>query len=210
MTDTDAQKLAYSTGAQGNNLATQNLTPGFDYRCQTASGELSWNNTTKVLTIKGTIYIDGSVYIQNGAVNLYTGQGVIYLGGTLFVKNSSLCGAIYNGACDMRDLPVLAGSGLGPQQQPGLLRCEGDRHWRTGQSRRLRAVLSATLQGAVYAAGNIDIGTTSNVDGPLVGYQVIIGQSVTTSFPAITIVPQGMPSNPTAYAQIDPPSGYSG
>jgi len=26
----------------------------------------------------------------------------------------------------------------------------------------------------------------------------------------ITIVPDGMPSNPTAYAQVDPPSGYSG
>jgi hypothetical protein len=33
---------------------------------------------------------------------------------------------------------------------------------------------------------------------------------VTTSFPSITIVPNGMPANPTAYAQIDPPSGYSG
>jgi hypothetical protein len=70
--------------------------------------------------------------------------------------------------------------------------------------------VSANLQGAVYAAGNIDIGTTSNVDGPMVGYQVVLGQSVTTSFPSITIVPQGMPSNPTAYAQIDPPSDYSG
>jgi hypothetical protein len=39
---------------------------------------------------------------------------------------------------------------------------------------------------------------------------VILGQSVTTSFPSITIVPQGMPQNPTAYAQIDPPSSYSG
>jgi hypothetical protein len=70
--------------------------------------------------------------------------------------------------------------------------------------------VSATLQGAVYAAGNIEIGTTSNVDGPMVGYQVILGQSVTTSFPSITIVPEGMPSNPTAYAQVDPPSDYSG
>jgi hypothetical protein len=70
--------------------------------------------------------------------------------------------------------------------------------------------VSANLQGAVYANGSIDIGTTSNVDGPMVGYQVILGQSVTTSFPSITIVPEGMPSNPTAYAQIDPPSGYSG
>jgi hypothetical protein len=71
-------------------------------------------------------------------------------------------------------------------------------------------LVSATLQGAAYAAGNIELGTTSNVDGPMVGNQVILGQSVTTSFPSITIVPQGMPSNPTAYAQVNPPSGYTG
>jgi len=69
---------------------------------------------------------------------------------------------------------------------------------------------AAPIADAGPNQSNIDIGTTSNVDGPLVGYQVIIGQSVTTSFPSITIVPNGMPANPTAYAQIDPPSGYSG
>jgi hypothetical protein len=69
---------------------------------------------------------------------------------------------------------------------------------------------SSTFQGAVYANGTIDVGTTSTVDGPMVGSEVNLGQSVNTSFPSITIVPQGMPSNPTAYAQIDPPTGYSG
>jgi hypothetical protein len=210
VSDTDAQKLAFSTGAQGNNLATQDLTPGYSYRCQTASGELSWNNATKVLTIKGTIYIDGSVYIQNGAVNRYTGQGVIYLGGTLFMKGASLCGAIYNGACDLRGLQTSPAQGWDPN---AALICFVARGIGTGgliSPGDSAQFVSANLQGAVYAAGNIDIGTTSNVDGPMVGYQVILGQSVTTSFPSITIVPQGMPQNPTAYAQIDPPSSYSG
>jgi Tfp pilus assembly protein PilX len=204
--DTDAQKLAF----QNNNLATQNLTPGFDYRCQTISGELSWNNTTKTLTIKGTMYIDGSVYIQNGAVNKYTGQGVIYLGGTFFMKNSSLCGAINAGACDLRPYQASPAQGWDPNQ---ALICFVAKGIGTGgliSPGDSAQFVSANLQGAVYAAGNIDIGTTSNVDGPMVGYQVILGQSVTTSFPSITIVPQGMPSNPTAYAQIDPPSDYSG
>jgi hypothetical protein len=204
--DTDTQKLAF----QNNNLATQDLTPGYDYRCQTNSGELSWNNTTKLLTIKGTVYIDGSVQIQNGAVNRYTGQGVIYLGGTLFMKNSSLCGAIYNGGCDLRPLQSSPAQGWDPN---GALLCFVAKGVGTGglvSAGDSAQFTSASFQGAVYAAGNIDIGTTSNVDGPLVGYQVILGQSTTTSFPSITIVPQGMPQNPTAYAQIDPPTGYSG
>jgi hypothetical protein len=201
--DTDTQKLAY----QNNSVATQDLTPGYDYRCQTSSGELSWNNTTKVLTIKGTIYIDGSVYVQNGAINKYTGQGVIYLGGTLLMKNSSLCGAIYNGACDMRPYQASPVQGWNPNAALVCFVAKGTGgQLPAGYSAQFT---SANLQGAVFANGSIDIGTTSNVDGPMVGYTIGLGQSVTTSFPSITLVPEGMPSNPTAYAQIDPPSGYS-
>ena len=48
-----------------------NLTPAADYTCKsmagsTTLGELSWNNTTKLLTVKGTIFIDGSIYIKSG------------------------------------------------------------------------------------------------------------------------------------------------
>lgn len=202
---TDAQKLTY----QNNSIISpQDLTPGYDYRCKTAAGELSWNNTTKVLTIQGTIYIDGSVYVQNGSINRYTGQGVIYLGGTLFMKNSSLCGAIYNGACDLRPYQSSPAQGWDPNVALICFVAKGTGgQVATGDSVQL---VSATLQGALYANGSIELGTTSNVDGPMVGYKVILGQSVTTSFPSITIVPNGMPSNPTAYAQIDPPSNYSG
>jgi hypothetical protein len=204
--DTDAQKLTF----QNNNLATQDLTPGFDYRCQTISGELSWNNTTKVLTIRGTVYIDGSVAIQNGSINRYTGQGTIYLGGTLYVKNSSLCGAIYNGACDMRTYQASPAQGWDPNSNLLCFVAKGIGTGGLVSSGSSAGFVSATFQGAVYANGTIDVGTTSNVDGPMVGSQVNLGQSVSTSFPSITIVPQGMPSNPTAYAQIDPPTSYSG
>jgi Tfp pilus assembly protein PilX len=202
---TDAQKLVYEDNSI---LSPQDLTPAYNYRCQTASGELSWNNTTKTLTIKGTIYIDGSVYVQNGAVNSYTGQGVIYLGGTLLIKNSSLCGAVYNGACDMRTFQSSPAQGWDPNTNLLCFVAKGSGGQDSaGDSEQF---ISGNFQGAVYAAGNIDVGTTSNVDGPMVGYQVILGQSVTTSFPSITIVPNGMPSNPTAYAQVDPPGNYSG
>jgi hypothetical protein len=203
---TDATKLL----SQDNNLATQDLTPGYDYRCQTNSGELSWNNTTKMLTIKGTIYIDGSVYIQNGAVNQYTGQGVIYLGGTLFMKGASLCGAVYNGACDPRPYQSSPLQGWDPNLALVCFVAKGIGTGGLITSGSSAQFTSANLQGAVFATGTIDIGTKSNVDGPMVGYQVNLAQSSSTSFPAITIVPQGMPSNPTAYAQIDPPSSYSG
>jgi hypothetical protein len=124
------------------------------------------------------------------------------------MKNSSLCGAISAGACDLRTYQTSPAQGWDPNSALLCFVAKGTGgQVLAGESAQF---VSANFQGAVYAAGSIDIGTTSNVDGPMVGYQVILGQSVSTSFPSITIVPEGMPSNPTAYAQIDPPSGYSG
>ena len=69
-------------------------------------------------------------------------------------------------------------------------------------------ITSAFFQGALYATKSIDTDTTSQVDGPMVGDQVNLGQSVNTSFPTITTVPVAMPSNPTVYAQPEPPEYF--
>jgi hypothetical protein len=69
---------------------------------------------------------------------------------------------------------------------------------------------SAYFQGAVFATNDVEIQTTSTIDGPIVGNNVKLGQSVNTSFPTITTVPAGMPSNPTVYAQPLAPANYSG
>jgi Tfp pilus assembly protein PilX len=211
---TDAQKWAYHDDSLDRTIGAQNLTPGYDYRCQTTGGELSWNNTTKTLTISGTVYIDGSAYVNNGSVNLYKGQGVIYLTGTLLMKSSSLCGAISSGACDLRPFQSSPAQGWDPNTNL-LCFVAGGNGVQVGAQTGVNGgdgmeLTSATLQGAAFATNNVELTTTSNIDGPIVANQVLLGQSVTTSFPSITIVPNSMPSNPTAYAQVDPPSGYSG
>ncbi len=73
-----------------NSVSTDfELTPASSYTCRVgpagnASGELSWNAATKVLTVKGTIFIDGSAKITNGSLNSYNGQGALYLSGTFY------------------------------------------------------------------------------------------------------------------------------
>jgi len=186
-------------GTKRNNSvgASWNLTPATSYTCQTAAGELSWNATTKVLTVAGTVFIDGSAYIQNGAVNSYNGQATLYLSGTFLMKNSKLCaGLAANGSgCDFAtwnpntELLCVVTNASGGQVNAGA-----------GVQ-----LISATYQGALYATKNIDTDTTSAADGPMIGEQVNLGQSVTTSFPTITTVPVGMPSNPTVYAQPNRP-----
>jgi hypothetical protein len=186
----------------GSVLTIFNLTPGASYSCKTAGGELSWDVASKVLTVKGTVYIDGSAVVDNGGTDIYDGQGSLYLTGTLLIKNTKLCAvADTDGNCDTTHwdpnsrLLVFAADGNGGQVP-------------VGDSIQL---VSATLQGALYATNAIDNDTTSAVIGPMIGSTVSLGQSVTTSFPAINIVPTGMPSlQNTIYAQPRAPTGYTG
>ncbi|HET8606636.1 MAG TPA: hypothetical protein VFL66_06355 [Gaiellaceae bacterium] len=182
------------------NAAPFNLTPTAPYTCKTAAGELSWDPVQHLLTVSGTIFIDGSVYISNGAVNQYNGQATLYLSGTFLMKNAKLCAGLSadKSTCDVStwnpnsELLCVVANGNGGQVNS----------WDSIQ------ITSAFFQGALFATHSIDTDTTSSVDGPMVGDQINLGQSVSTSFPTIIQVPVGMPSNPTVYAQPDPPVYY--
>jgi len=206
--DNDQGTLQTASAAKRNNSLTtvQDLTPSSSYSCKTAVGELSWNASTHMLTTNGTIFIDGSAQVQNGAVNTYTGSATIYVSGTLLIKNSSLCQATSGGTCTTSGWDpatkmlcfVVGGNGSGgsPQSQVN-----------SGDSVQL---VSAYAQGALYATNGIELGTTSQFDGPLDGGTVKLGQSTNSTFPALTFVPTGMPGNPEVYAQPLPPELYSG
>jgi Tfp pilus assembly protein PilX len=202
MADSDANKLTYKNDNQG----LVNLTPGSSYTCQTLSGEFSWNNTTKTFTIKGTMYLDGSAYISNGSTNLYTGSGVLYLSGTFLIKNSNLCPASATTSCDStkwnngQDLLGIVANGnasSAADAQSGL------------NSNDSIGLVSSHLMGAAYATNNIDIGTTSILDGPMDAATIILGQSSNSTFNGFTYVPVGLPGENTVYAQPQKPA-FSG
>ena len=177
-----------------------NLTPNSSYTCRTAGGELSWDATTRVLTVNGTIFIDGSVKVENGQLNTYNGHGSIYLSGTALLKNSKLCAVAEGANCTTTNwnpnekMLVFVANGAGGQVPTDT----------TVQ------LVSAHFQGAIWATRAIDVGTTSLVDGPLDGSPVKLGQSSNSTFPGFTIVPVGMPGNETVYAQPNPPQLYAG
>ena len=204
-TASDTTKLTY----KNNNAGLINLTPASSYSCKTWAGELSWNATTRVLTIKGTLYLDGSAKIDNGMTNSYVGQGVIYMSGTLLVKNSKLCGKLdpsnssnctTSGWNPNVNLITFVANGNGSTGAPDSQVPVGD-----GVN-----VVSAHVQGAIYATNIIDVTTTSLVDGPLDGSTVILGQTSNSAFPPFTIVPSGMPGNEAIYAVAGNPELFSG
>jgi hypothetical protein len=174
------------------------LTPAASYTCKSDGGELSWDATQNLLTIKGTVYIDGSAVVSNGAVNRYQGQGSLFLSGTMEMKNSKLCAVVSGSDCDTAHwdpnttLLLIAADGNGGQVP-------------NGDSIQL---VSATFQGALYGTNAVETDTTSQAIGPMIGSTIILGQSVSTSFPSIKIVPVGMLSSPTVYAQPGTPVYY--
>ncbi len=187
-----------------------NLTPSSsDYSCIVRNGnnqivgQLTWDHSQKVLTIFGTIFIDGSVTVNYGFANVpiqYNGQGTLYLGGTFNISNTMFCGGISGGSCDFNawnpntEMFVVVANGNGGQVPSGD---------------SIQAV-SSYFQGAFWGTNAIELDTHSQSEGPMVAGTEIIGQTVYAhSWPLITTVPVGMPGTPTVYAQPDPPTAYS-
>jgi hypothetical protein len=206
--DNDQGSATAPNVAKRNNSVTtvQDLTPGTSYTCQGSGGELSWNASTKVLTANGTIFIDGSAQIQNGSVNTYTGSATIYVSGTLLIKNSSMCQGVSGGTCTT--------TGWNPAQRMLVFVVNGNGSAGAPQSQVSSGdsvqLVSAYAQGALYATNNVELGTTSQFDGPLDGMSVILGQSTSSSFPGLSFVPAGMPGNPEVYAEPQAPQLYAG
>jgi hypothetical protein len=183
-----------------------NMIPSSSYSCVTANGSIIWDATSKVLTVSGTIFIDGHIRFEPstaGQLIQYNGQASIYASGSILVKNVKLCGGVSGSDCDFpawnpnTQMLTLVSNGSGGQTDVS-----------TGVSIEVK---SASFQGALYATNKVQLDTSSRVDGPMVGSEVVLGQSIQTDdFETITTVPVGMPGNPAVYAQPNPPQLYSG
>ena len=191
---------------RNNSAANFNLTPGSNYTCRYYDvppnqtdllGELSWDNTTKVLTVRGVIYIDGSAYISNSAINRYDGLATLYLSGTFTISGTAqLCGSIVSGNCDFASWDP-------NEDNLGIIA--------DGAGNGVTLSNSARMQGSIYATNAVRFDNSIQYDGPVVAGTFDINNSVQThEFPTITSVPVGWPGNPTVYAEPQPPQNYSG
>jgi hypothetical protein len=215
---TVAPPLFDNDTVRNNSLATvQNLTPNASYTCKTVAGELSWDNATKVLTVNGPLFIDGSVQIDTGAVATYSGRSTIYVSGTFVLKSGIVC-ARKNAAgnnCDFDNWDPNAASGgnalaiaaFGSSSNGGLESQEvGGSTPDVGIQ-----VKSGTIQALLYARSNIEIVTTSRAQGPMVTpKKVFLGQTGAGTFPPFALVPTGTPGTPVPPATLGPAQDFSG
>lgn len=187
-------------GVNGSTAAAHVASQSVDWTTA-PSGLIAWNNTTKTLTVSGTIYIDGSAKVSDATVNTYNGYGTIYLSGT-FRITGTMCAAVLNGACNFagwnpdKDLLMIVANGNGGQVNPGdSILMDNNYTW----------------QGGLYGTNAVEFGNNDSVDGPIVGSSIVLSNNLTTNaFPLINVVPVGMPSNQAVYAQPNPPQAFSG
>jgi hypothetical protein len=164
-------------------------------------GELAWNATTKTLTAKGTIFIDGSAKVANGALNMYNGQAAIYVSGTFYL-DGKLCGGASGSNCDFAswnpstEMLMIIANGTGGQNPP---------------ADSIFLINNSQFEGGLFGTAKVEFGNNAFSDGPVMGSEIILGNNVVTNaFPTITTVPVGMPSNPAVYAQPNPPQMFAG
>ena len=179
-------------------------------------GKLAWNHTTKVLTLTGTMFIDGSAKVTSSAVNRYAGYATLYLSGTFLMDNGAkLCAQINAGGTDCdyvgwnpntNLLAVIAngdGSISGAGSQTGSTS--------EGGGNGVKLVNNVRFQGAFQSTKAIQLSNNAKVDGPMIASTIVVDNNVTPdAFPTITIAPSGLPGNPAVYAQPNEPQKFSG
>ena len=159
-----------------------NLTPGTNYTCQTKNangfviGELDWDATNHILSVRGTVFIDGNVTI-NGLVkyrgmNKYGthpsgsdgsdglgGMMVMYVSGTVSLSNNG----VFCGWNTTNDTAAYSGSS-----------CDFNA-WTPGTSMFMFVAhggvtlnQSSYFQGASFTPGNVSVGQSSQTEGPMI------------------------------------------
>jgi Tfp pilus assembly protein PilX len=191
-------------------LTTFNLTPSTSYTCTTyQGGQLSYNAATRVLTISGTVFIDGNItftttgnqpitYTGTGSggacTNVGDCQSVLYASGDISVNSEMLCAATSGNNCDWNN--------WNPNKKILILASNGPNGITVGPSQ-------SAFQGGLYATNTVTTGQSAQTEGPLVsGTKVVsLGQQFGGTFPPITILPMSIQQPPGNF-WISPPFDF--
>jgi hypothetical protein len=212
--------LDLNNSATPAGTAAINLTPAVSYSCKSRVGELSWNNATKKLTVRGTVFLDGSATITSAASAQATdiGQGTLILTGTFMMKNALMCVKTTgngNGThCDT------ATGAWDPNVGALVIIADGDGGYDTTQNQGNNVIAgqginikSSDFQGGLIANKDIGVDTTSEMQGPMISvyHTVDAGQTNLLTFPPILFAPSGESTlGPAPVPKLLPPRNFGG
>ena len=189
-----------------------NLTPATSYMCKNpGQGELSWDASTRTLTVAGTIFFDGSITATtsgnapitykgwgSGGACTQTGdcQSVIYASGDISINSEKLCAVLNAQQTDCN------WNNWDPNAKMLIFASHGPTGVTVGPSQ-------TEFQGGLYAYNTVSTGQGAVTEGPLVSgtKTVVLGQQFGGTFPPVTIAPWSISQPPGGY-YIDPPSNF--
>jgi Tfp pilus assembly protein PilX len=200
---------------QDRDAPRADLTRTSSYTCRTylgphPLGELSWNNTTKLLTIRGTIFIDGDAYVTQKAG--YTGQATLYMAGSFWMSSSWTMCAVRTGGAES-DCNWTVGA-WDPNTSLLTIVTKGG----GGNAGAVVADTSVLIdsstqwQGAIYGgAYKARLLSSIRFQGPVIADEVYVDSSLQTEpFSVIVTSPTAMPGNSSIYAKPDKLELFSG
>lgn len=186
---------------------TFDLTGSSSYNCVTSTGQLSWNKTTKVLTIGGTIFFDGNVVSSNSAA-MYHGLATLYVNGTFSLSgtNASLrAGCPASPSTPTAQCPFSdTGTGWNPNTDMLLVVAS-----KTGGTAVSFTGTNNEYQGGVYcdSTSTFDMsGTNTKIEGPVTcGKFKFFTNNKILPMPLLNVFPPNAPLPPNAPATVGQP-----
>lgn len=132
-------------------------------------GEISWNHTTRVLRIKGTIYIDGDFrFDDDGTIAHYQGRGIIYATGNLEFDEMVCAGGSGSTSCfgTLVDGRGSTMSNWDPTQNMMTVLAHGWAEFDQGATQSPST--PSGLQGIVYSDGRCEVHQWFHLSGPII------------------------------------------
>ncbi len=196
-----------TSGAPYFNDATVDLTPASSYTCTATApdgttGELSWNNTTKELKVRGVVYIPSNVAVTQDLYYTTFGAGsphasaTMFIAGTLDYSKHNICALRQTGKtdCDTRTWDPNVHSELAAVM-PNL---PGQTGIATNPSHGVTALNSGQFQGFLYTDGTVNReGGNGYISGTVFAASMIFqGGASTAPAPGVFRLPLGVYGTP--------------
>jgi hypothetical protein len=184
-----------------SSASTFNLTPSSSYDCQSTSGtsvgRIKWDNTTKTLTVNGSIFVDGNMQVTQAAT--YTGTAIIEVAGsiTMVGNSTTLCAT---SPCNTALTAWQGTSGNNSMLTFAALGSSGNTFVMQDNSQ--------TFQGSLWTQPGAGVSITGNnatIEGPMsVGTMNSANNANLKPLPVIKNMPVGAPLPPNTGVTLGP------
>jgi Tfp pilus assembly protein PilX len=191
-----------SSEPDGNSSSFELAPTSSDYTCVSSGGssvgQLSWNHTTHVLTINGSIFFDGNVTISNNVT--YVGTAVIEVMGTITFQGNNLQVCAQNTNCVFTNWQGSSGNN-------DMLMLASVK---TNLSPAIKFQDNAQIfQGSLFTQPSSNITFVKNGDqtqGPMAvgSFDATFNNATIQPLPVIKNMPVGAPVPPNVSASVSP------